>query len=239
MTAAMPILRRSIRACSPCLAAALAVALLATEAPAMAPKTMPETPDSSGDVAAHIAEAARIHRLPPSWIRAVIRAESDFHPGATSSVGAMGLMQVMPATYAELRTRYALGADPYAPRDNILAGSAYLRELHDRFGTAGFLAAYNAGPGRYLDHLRTGRPLPRETRLYVARISRDLGLGEIGPEPRPPIRLASTSPARPAADAAAAPLFVVLTPERDARMPKLSAGQGSLFPPSPAAGDAP
>ena len=72
----------------------------------------------------------------------------------------MGLMQIMPRTWAELRARYGLGADPYDPHDNILAGAAYIRELHDRYGAPGFLAAYNAGPGRYERHLATGRPLP-------------------------------------------------------------------------------
>ena len=58
-------------------------------------------------------------------------------------------MQIMPQTWAELRARYGLGTDPYDPHDNILAGAAYIRELHDRYGAPGFLAAYNAGPGRY------------------------------------------------------------------------------------------
>src|SRR5216683_129537 len=52
----------------------------------------------------------------------------------------------------QLRLRYRLGRDPRDPHDNILAGAAYLREMHDRFGAAGFLAAYNAGPGRYQDY---------------------------------------------------------------------------------------
>ncbi|WP_152988143.1 lytic transglycosylase domain-containing protein, partial [Paracoccus sp. MKU1] len=64
-----------------------------------------------------------------------------------------------------------LGGDPFDPRDNILAGTAYLREMHDRYGTiAGMLAAYNAGPGRYDDHLVAGRTLPAETRAYVAAL---------------------------------------------------------------------
>ena len=53
----------------------------------------------------------------------------------------MGLMQIMPKTWTELRARYGLGADPYDPHDNILAGAAYIRELHDRYGSPGFLAA--------------------------------------------------------------------------------------------------
>ncbi len=85
-------------------------------------------------------------------------------------------MQVMPETYEELRLRYHLGADPYEPRNNILAGAAYLREMHDRFGPDGFLAAYNAGPGRYEDYLKSGRPLPEETRNYVATLAPVIGV---------------------------------------------------------------
>ena len=83
----------------------------------------------------------------------------------------MGLMQIMPGTWAELRQRYGLGADPYDPHDNVMAGTAYLRELHDRFGEPWFLAAYNAGPGRYEEHLATGRPLPSETVSYMAAVA--------------------------------------------------------------------
>jgi len=117
--------------------------------------------------AGYIAEASRRFGVPIVWIRAVMRAESAGESRAVSSAGAMGLMQIMPATWAGLRTRHGLGRDPYDPRDNILAGVAYLRELHDRYGSPGFLAAYNAGPGRYEASL-AGRPLPAETRAYVA-----------------------------------------------------------------------
>ena len=116
---------------------------------------------------AFIAEAAQRFGIPASWIVAVMRAESAGESRAVSSAGAMGLMPIMPATWAGLRTRHGLGRDPYDPRDNILAGVAYLRELHDRYGSPGFLAAYNAGPGRYEASL-AGRPLPAETRAYVA-----------------------------------------------------------------------
>jgi hypothetical protein len=81
----------------------------------------------------------------------------------------MGLMQIMPETWTQLRLRYDLGADPYDPHDNILAGTAYLRELRDRYGSPGFLAAYNAGPARYEEHL-AGRPLPAETRAYLEKL---------------------------------------------------------------------
>jgi soluble lytic murein transglycosylase-like protein len=77
----------------------------------------------------------------------------------------------MPRTWADLRSRYGLGADIYDPRDNIIAGAAFLRELYDRYGSPGFLAAYNAGPGRYENHLATGRALPAETIAYVNRLA--------------------------------------------------------------------
>ncbi|GBQ42639.1 lytic transglycosylase domain-containing protein [Komagataeibacter europaeus] len=120
--------------------------------------------------AAQIAEAAQRFDIPATWIRAVMGAESAGDPGAVSSAGAMGLMQIMPGTWADLRVRHHLGRDPYDPRDNILAGAAYLRELHDRYGSPGFLAAYNAGPDRYEASL-AGRPLPSETRAYVAAVA--------------------------------------------------------------------
>jgi hypothetical protein len=94
---------------------------------------------------------------------------------AISPKGAMGLMQIMPATWAGLRQRYRLGADPYDAHDNIIAGAAYLRELHDRYGAPGFLAAYNAGPARWEDHLATGRALPMETQAYLARLAPVVG----------------------------------------------------------------
>ena len=83
----------------------------------------------------------------------------------------MGLMQLMPGTWVELSARYGLGLDPFDARDNILAGTAYLKEMHGRFGSAGFLAAYHAGPARYEQHLVTGQPLPSETIAYVAAVT--------------------------------------------------------------------
>jgi len=127
--------------------------------------------------AAYVAEASRRFGVPERWIREVMRAESGGVVSATSPAGAMGLMQVMPRTYAELRARYGLGANPYDPRDSILAGAAYLREMHDRYGSPGFLAAYNAGPERLDEYLATGRPLPAETRRYVADIARGIAAG--------------------------------------------------------------
>jgi hypothetical protein len=117
-----------------------------------------------------IAEASRRFGLRTDLILAVIRVESAGEVHAVSDAGAMGLMQIMPATWADLRRRYRLGSDPFDPRDNIIAGTAYLREMYDQFGSPGFLAAYNAGPGRYANHVATGRALPRETRAYVATL---------------------------------------------------------------------
>jgi hypothetical protein len=87
----------------------------------------------------------------------------------------MGLMQIMPSTWVELGARYGLGTDPFDPHANILAGAAYLKEMHDRFGPEGFLAAYHAGPLRYEQHLAAGRPLPAETVAYVAAVAALLG----------------------------------------------------------------
>jgi soluble lytic murein transglycosylase-like protein len=131
-----------------------------------------EHPVAAHRFADHIAEAALRFGLPEHWIAAVLRAESAGDVRATSPVGAMGLMQVMPATWGELRARHGLGGDPFEPRDNILAGAAYLREMFDRYGNvAAMLAAYNAGPGRYDESLTAVRPLPSETRAYVALVA--------------------------------------------------------------------
>jgi hypothetical protein len=124
--------------------------------------------------AIEINAAARRFDVPPQWVRSVMQAESGGVPTATSRAGAMGLMQIMPDTWIELCRRYGLGADPYVPANNIMAGVAYMRELLDRYGSPAFLAAYNAGPGRLDDYLLTGRLLPDETQQYVASISPQL-----------------------------------------------------------------
>jgi len=125
----------------------------------------------------YIVEAAAKFDVPERWIREVMRQESGGHLYGrggdliTSGAGAMGLMQVMPGTYDELRARYPeLGSDPFDPHNNILAGTAYIREMYDIYGSPGFLAAYNAGPGRLDDYLTRSRTLPEETRRYVASI---------------------------------------------------------------------
>jgi soluble lytic murein transglycosylase-like protein len=121
-----------------------------------------------------------------------MRVESNGDSRAVSSAGARGLMQIMPATWATLRARYGLGADPFDVRDNILAGAAYLRAMHDRYGdVTAMLAAYNAGPGRYDEYLSRGRPLPSETRAYLAKLAPmiggagDMQLAAASPPPDP------------------------------------------------------
>lgn len=129
---------------------------------------------------AHIKEASRRFAIPAKWIEAVIVAESNGDPRAISPKGAMGLMQLMPGTWDELREQHGLGTDAFDPHTNILAGTAYLKAMYERFGTPGLFAAYNAGPGRYAEHLRNGKPLPKETRAYVAGIEKALaGVPEI------------------------------------------------------------
>ncbi|MGX1744445.1 lytic transglycosylase domain-containing protein [Bosea sp. NPDC055353] len=161
-----------------------------------------ERPAAAHPYAAHIAEASQRFGIPEHWIRAVLRAESAGDVRAISSAGAMGLMQVMPDTWAGLRVRYGLGRDRYDPHDNILAGTAYLREMFDRFGNvAAMLAAYNAGPGRYDEYLATGRTLPAETRAYVAALAPILG-GAAATE-------APSSAPPPPPDWREAPLFVM------------------------------
>ena len=118
----------------------------------------------------YIREASKRFDIPDRWIREVMRQESGGRVNARSPVGAMGLMQVMPGTYAELRARYGLGEDAYHPWNSIMSGTAYLREMYELYGSPGFLAAYNGGPRRLEEYLWSGKNLPAETRNYVARI---------------------------------------------------------------------
>ena len=141
--------------------------------------TRPSVAATAESIAGFVAEASQRFAIPSSWIRAVMQAESLGDAGVVSPKGAMGLMQLMPETWDTLRLHYGLGTDPYDPHDNITAGAAYLRELHDRYGDLGFLAAYNAGPGRYEDHLVTGRTLPSETRSYVSVVASLIGGGAV------------------------------------------------------------
>jgi hypothetical protein len=155
-----------------------ALVLLAVAGIAHAEPVAPEQHNvaaAADPISTMVAEASQRFGIPASWIRAVMQVESFGDVRALSPKGAMGLMQIMPESWATLRSRYGLGADPYDAHDNILAGAAYLRELLDRYGSPGFLAAYNAGPARYEDHLATGRALPAETQAYVATLAPVIG----------------------------------------------------------------
>ncbi|WP_083277090.1 lytic transglycosylase domain-containing protein [Sphingobium phenoxybenzoativorans] len=145
-------------------------------ASAMLAAASPGTADSITRWQSHIAEASQRFGIPEHWIRHVMAVQSA---GQTmqngrpirSRAGAMGLMQLMPDTWKVLHDALNLGSDPDDPRDNILAGTAYLREMYDSFGYPGLFAAYNAGPGRYGDFLAGKRALPRETSLYLRSIT--------------------------------------------------------------------
>lgn len=139
-------------------------------APAMTAERSPYGPE--------IAAAAQRFDLPAAWIRAIIGAESGGDPSAVSPKGALGLMQLMPSTWAEIRARHGIIGDVFDPAANILAGAAYLAEMRERFGFPGLFAAYNAGPGRYEAHLRGGVSLPSETRAYLAQLYAVVGTGE-------------------------------------------------------------
>lgn len=181
----------------------------------------PATADPIDRWAAQIAEASSRFDIPDDWIRRVMRAESR---GQTmlggrpivSRAGAMGLMQLMPGTWRDMRLALGLGDDPHNPRDNILAGAAYLRLMYDRFGYPGLFAAYNAGPARYAGFVDGARLLPAETRFYVAAVAPAKPLRSAIAAPSPTGLFALRANARPAA-AARAPavtpvgLFVALS----------------------------
>lgn len=125
---------------------------------------------------AEIAAAAHRFDLPQNWIKALIKAESGGDANAVSVKGALGLMQLMPDTWTEMRDRYGIEGDVLDPAANIMAGSAYLAEMRHRFGYPGLFAAYNAGPARYEAHLRDSMPLPAETQAYLAKLAARLEL---------------------------------------------------------------
>lgn len=165
---------------------------------------MPAAADPVDCWSAQIAEAAARFGVPADWIRRVMRVESGGRESIggrppLSRAGATGLMQLMPATWRDMRTLAGLGADPNDPRDNILAGTLYLRLMYGRFGYPGLFAAYNAGPARYSAYLAGGGSLPRETRTYVARLAGPETLGgdpaRLGPARRALVRAPSQSAA--------------------------------------------
>lgn len=197
---ALPLTEASTMAgCQGCgrkvLLAAVSLALLFGSGVVASAQSLPSGTPSSAQTAddmfdGFVSEAAHRFDIPATWIRAVMQVESDDDPNAVSPKGAIGLMQIMPETYQDMRRRFGLGADPFQPHDNIIAGAAYLREMLDCYGMAGFLAAYNAGPERYDVHLATRQRLPDETILYVARITPMLAGAQSGGVmhvPSPPI----------------------------------------------------
>jgi hypothetical protein len=163
-----------------------------------------------------IAAASHTFEIPEPWIAFVMRVESAGQETVggqpiTSPAGAMGLMQIMPNTWAELSSRYALGNNPYNPHDNIFAGAAYLRELYQRYGYPNLFAAYNAGPERLESYLRGANPLSAETQNYLAKLGGPAGAREISTK-REDVRLFFElgAPAREPSVPAASGLFVVL-----------------------------
>ncbi len=130
-----------------------------------------------------VQEASRRFNVNGQWIRAVILIESggrtmlaEKRP-ITSPAGAMGLMQLMPKTWQEMRRAYGLGTDPYDPHDNVLAGTAVLHTLYLQYGYPTMFAAYNDGPGMMAAHAALNQPLPAETTDYVRTIASILSTG--------------------------------------------------------------
>ena len=128
-----------------------------------------------------IDEASRRFGVPRDWIIEVMRQESGGRTvlqgdlPITSEMGAMGLMQVMPETYRDMRTDHRLADDPYDPRNSVLAGTAYLKFLHGKYGYPALFAAYNTGPGNLEANLLGKKNLPQETIAYLANIRVRLG----------------------------------------------------------------
>lgn len=119
----------------------------------------------AGAIAAEVVKQSRLCGLAPEFVAAVIAAESGWRPGAVSAKGAVGLMQIMPATAK------GLGVNPYDWRENVTGGVRYLKALIDRFGHVEVaLAAYNAGPTRISRAGPSRGRWPGATRAYVARV---------------------------------------------------------------------
>jgi hypothetical protein len=138
-------------------------------------KAGPRTTQSQYD--ALIEENAAVHGVNPHLVRAVIQQESAFNPNARSHKGAMGLMQLMPGTAADLGV-----TDPYSPAQNIRGGVAYLKGLLTKFAqnVELALAAYNAGPTAVTKYGAV--PPYRETQNYVTRITN--AVGAAAPRPK-------------------------------------------------------
>jgi soluble lytic murein transglycosylase-like protein len=146
---------------------------LANPVPAVQPVAMKVTAPASTaataiDIDEVVREASNKNRLDPDFVRSVIMAESNFKTHAVSKKGALGLMQLMPSTAAQLGV-----ADPFDPKANVEAGAAHLSALLDLYhdDPVKALAAYNAGAHRVKQY--NGVPPYRETRAYINKIVRD------------------------------------------------------------------
>jgi soluble lytic murein transglycosylase-like protein len=148
--------------------AVVAIAGSASPSPGAAPQLA-----GANSCAMHAPEAARRSGLSEDVVMRVMRAESGGKSRIVSVKGAIGCMQIMPATWAYLTARYNLGADPYEARMNMIGGAMYLAELAARYGWPGAFSAYNAGPGRYQRYVQGGMALPAETIAYTARLGRN------------------------------------------------------------------
>lgn len=207
-----------------------ALAILAWAAPGLVtgqPAAQPASHETASAVAAwrpYTREASRRCGVPVVWIERVMQAESR---GRTvqgrrpirSRAGAIGLMQLMPATWSDMRARLGLGSDPDDPRDNILAGTCFLRLMYERFGYPGLFAAYNAGPARYAAYLAGHQGLPRETIGYLASVAPDVqGKGQVAMTAQPGAglfavrRMPTTPPSESPDTPSEASLFVALSP---------------------------
>ncbi|MBN2178023.1 MAG: lytic transglycosylase domain-containing protein [Deltaproteobacteria bacterium] len=122
-----------------------------------------------------ISEASQKHGVSFAILKAIVKVESDFNPTAVSKKGAMGLMQIMPENFKSLRVK-----NPFNPRENIMAGAWYFKQLLNRFDGKLHLAlaAYNAGP----DNVSRSQTIPpiRETELYVKKVIRYYNLFKKG-----------------------------------------------------------
>ena len=193
--------------------------------------TMPAAAEPMAVWDSLIAESSARVGIPAAWIRRVMVAESggrtklDGKP-IRSPVGAMGLMQLMPGTWQEMRARHGLGADPHEPRDNILAGTAYLRAMYDRFGYPGLFGAYNAGPRRYAEHISRGTRLPSETVAYMASIAGNSYAARSTAIAATAVSADAAQPARTVTS-----IFFVVAPRRSsgAAAPGASPSRGALF----------
>ena len=161
-----------------------------------------------------ISDASVRFGVPEAWIERVMAVESGGHTQISgrpirSRAGAIGLMQIMPTTWGDMRQRLGLGTDPDNPRDNIFAGTLYLRLMYDRFGYPGCFAAYNAGPARYADYLAGRTSLPSETRAYLALVAKGAlavqAVAIVRPKDMLFYPLGATSPVKPSQ------LFVTIT----------------------------